>query len=473
MEFTTFRPARRGHLSVRIGGGPVVLRPPTPVAARPQALPGFSRLVPSGSPGGPARVPNVVTHRNFGSEEAYLRAAEIAGRLARLAKGASRINPYVSGALTALDLLDGISQSSEVPWETLFLRTKEGVTGYTVPTGWEQCPNPSWGGSCGARPPPQSWNWFQAQNTVGTCTIGGACPTLQFHSGDDPLGVTTDFPANTSSIVFLRPTPSNPSRRDFVAHFRRTTPYLGGTQTYPSYGTSSASYVPAANMNPLTRVRSLAISRMPSGGEIVAPFARANTAPAIQTISGGRGPIGPKVKVDHEMSRVPVREPEQKKKLFLGPGARRAARVYGALTEVGDALDCLSKAAPSNAYWVHTKGAGGHLQKGVDKHPGAHGPLHERAMALLEPVLNNQIDWGKFGTCLGRETFKDLVIGKLSRAGAVSYGRQVERGYAPKRPVGPGFGSFSQRMPGMQVKTGLEPQSVGDLIGLPEIGGYF
>lgn len=99
--------------------------------------------------------------------------------------------------------------------------------------------------------------------------------------------------------------------------------------------------------------------------------------------------------------------------------------LYGKLTELGDALDCLEKA--------------------MIKRPPGPKPrtLQDRLINAATRIYHNphSVDWPKFVACVIQSNFEDFVVGKAN-----SLANNITKNKYWTRPVGVGAGGFAVRM---------------------------
>lgn len=145
-----------------------------------------------------------------------------------------------------------------------------------------------------------------------------------------------------------------------------------------------------------------------------------------------------------EPGKPPVKNPNGiHKNVPPGPGekedkptdnsGRGVGGVYGGLTEVGDAMDCMQKSFKKNPDPAHHK----------------HAPIPQRfdlkVRRMVSEAAAGNIDWQKFVECMAFNNAQDAAIGMANRA---SSRRLQNNPYSPRRtsPIGWGTGGFSTRM---------------------------
>jgi len=118
---------------------------------------------------------------------------------------------------------------------------------------------------------------------------------------------------------------------------------------------------------------------------------------------------------------VPQLPKPRERKLKFRPSA--AHQIYGALTEIQDALGCLEK--NTSAERPRYKG------------------LHQRIMVLANALVENprSLNIGGFISCMVKENVEDAVIGKANKLA-----NRITQNKDWTRPVGIGTGTWSQRM---------------------------
>lgn len=129
---------------------------------------------------------------------------------------------------------------------------------------------------------------------------------------------------------------------------------------------------------------------------------------------------------------VPPGENEKEEKPLDKTG-RSVKEVWGALTEVDDALDCMEKSFKKNPDPRHLK------------HVPINHRLDLRLYRLIREANAGNIDWQAFVNCMAVNNFQDKIIGRLGGGAA----RQLNRSpYAPRGRAYRGFGTggFSTRM---------------------------
>lgn len=279
--------------------------------------------------------------------------------------------------------------------------------GYTVPSGWTECPNPlpscfvTWGAD------------FQAAFVGpggGACTPTGTCPTNQAV----PLAVPINSPvwSGAGDLLWLKRTSLLP-RYTVSKRFARLVP---GTGPNPVYRRGFV-LLPDQFAAPFPQVEALPETWYPPStkpGVLVG--AHPGAKPAVDFKPGG--PVGGRPTV-----HVPVppnrgdRERKEKPFNYGGPG-----KLYGALTEAADAAACYIEA------------------KGGEAKGGTRAKF-KQAWAIANdpdaPAFNPEA----FAMCMAREQAQDAVIGRLSKGAAKAQNR-----FGPKRPGGYRGGGWGTRM---------------------------
>jgi len=146
------------------------------------------------------------------------------------------------------------------------------------------------------------------------------------------------------------------------------------------------------------------------------------------TKPGGKRPRPPIIHVGNKPT-YPDKPGDEKRRFESGSAAaklyglyQRAGDNYGMLTEIGDALDCMEKAA----------GRGYKAPKG----------LHNRIAKMADHLASGGgMNMGQLGGCLISNQVSDYVIGKVNQIASQA---AVSNPYW-RRPVGPGAGSYMQR----------------------------
>lgn len=130
--------------------------------------------------------------------------------------------------------------------------------------------------------------------------------------------------------------------------------------------------------------------------------------------------------------RVPPERREKEDKPVDDSG-RSVKQVYGAITEVGDAMDCMQKSFKKNPDPSHHK----------------HVPIPQRfdlkVRRMISEAAAGNIDWQQFVNCMAINNAQDAAVGGLNRAAS----RRLQNNpYSPRRtsPIGWGTGGFSTRM---------------------------
>jgi len=102
---------------------------------------------------------------------------------------------------------------------------------------------------------------------------------------------------------------------------------------------------------------------------------------------------------------------------------KKGGNIYGLLTEIDDALNCLEKNVRDDTY-------------------NRRGSLHERVGRMARYLLNQPggMDWIGAGKCMAEENIKDYIIGKMNE-----YARRITQNRNWVRPVGPGTGGWAGR----------------------------
>ena len=263
--------------------------------------------------------------------------------------------------------------------------------------GWSRCATPNWTGVCGPEPAPELWDWQGTGVFNSSCSNGtwGVCPKNQFSAYNDPLGSTIGWPSNVTSVVFSRLSPGTTNRYDLIRRYVRPS-VVGQTTPYPEY-------VPAR-------------TRMPVPA----------TPPFPHLLDRSYGPPRTRVPVKAGPANRPQPPSVRKEEKWVLPTNHPLQRFWGALTEGMDAADCMEKAV---------RATGAKRKRGENGRTG-------QMKFLARSLSQGHGDPGVFFACMASEGLQDKVIGKVNSAAAQAAGKNPYY----KRPAGPGFGGWGQRM---------------------------
>lgn len=315
-----------------------------------------------------------------------------------------------------------------------------GPAGYVVPAGWTQCATPDCPGTV------THWWWSY---TNGTCAALAPCPPGQafptnWPAGTEPAIIPPFFPAR-DNLIWVEET--SPGVGTLRAQFVRP-PNQWETGPLPSYETGRV-ILPDAFGFP---------------GDEASPFPAfapekyygdnmAGTLGATGSLVGSRPGSGPGVGPGPGPGGGPVEPPGPPRPPMMefGPGGGRGrpglhepapprpgdkerkeppfnyglpGKVYGGLTEAGDAAACYIQA------------------KGGEAKGGTRSKL-KQAWAMANDPDAPPLDGPAFMACLAQANAQDAVIGGLSGGAARTQNRSP---YAPKRPGGYRGGGWGTRM---------------------------
>lgn len=254
------------------------------------------------------------------------------------------------------------------------------------------------------------------------------CDVSSVGNSNFPWGSTIPGGSGASRIIVLtQSSTAAAGNRNGRPYFRATHPSSPAAAPIPY--TPGKVILPVAD--PMTEVQ---MEAHPQGrtSNKVRLMTGYQTAAMTVTIPG-RGP--PTKNPDDVHNRVPPGPKEREEKPMDKTG-RSVKEVYGAMTEIGDALDCMQKSM---------KKGSGYKQFGNVKRVPVNQRLDLKALRMAQAAASGQIDWGKFVECMAVNDFKDRVIGGLGGGAA----RQLNRSpYAPKGRAyrGYGVGGGSTRM---------------------------
>ena len=302
-----------------------------PFRATATALPkgGVARMVPSGSPGGPARVP--LTGR-YGSPPSSLNSDS--GWARALARGA------MFAAKSLLKDFGNMSGEVASPDTGEWGRLAQQVV---LKAGWTRCAWPDWTTNVvcngGVEPTIELWDWGSTGASPAACLLG-QCPRNQSSAYNDPLNTTVGWPNSVNQVSYTRRTPGQTNRYDFIRTY--VGPGLAGNPNLPRYVRPT---VPLDGVAPRPETRGpmktgvKTPSRVDVDGRVVAkPSVRPSTDVVFPP---GRPPVIKTGEHVDEPDKVPT------KKVRGVPGAMVAAiKAMHSLTELGDFVDALYEALP-------------------------------------------------------------------------------------------------------------------------------
>ena len=446
-----------GHKSRWAGGtkhasGPFNMSPPRggPVSRPFRGTPsggGLSRLVPSGSPGGPARVPN--SGSMFGTPRSGtplmggFKAAQATTKMRgwqMMLKGFGRLAGPVGVALNAYDAWEW--------WKTQTTQSSP-YAEVVLPAPWVlECPGwlpkQRWWGhnnSCGTGPTSgQITIPASAENTVIAVGAGASAKWRVYLTEANNTILGPNFYRRNATAgmprsgPFTGPTPYKVRTTTNGTGLYTPPPAveqevsLGGRNSTVNTGLDdwwSGQNVPGYFTPAITITITVNPTDSPTESPTGEPVGTPSTGPGVDTGTTTPPHVPTGVSVTGPGPGWHLNVPDESVKWRLGgPWLRNLGRLYGAFTEWDDAMDCLNKAMPGNP-----------CPKSMS--------MHERTACILSRL--GQADPGKAETCMAQENAKDFAIGKWSRMGSDAFGKRGREGWHG-RPVGPGFGGWGARM---------------------------
>lgn len=295
-----------------------------------------------------------------------------------------------------------------------------------LPAGWYRCPTPDWTSSLscdnGQEPTPEFWDWQGTGPGLSDCNFPvpwGVCPQGQGSAFDDPLNTTVGWPADVTSVCYTRRTPGIPfPLYDFIRNYRRPS-VPGQFGPYPVY-TPGRVLLPEVFEDPLAEPQfemEKSYGVRPRVGALTGAVSAA--MPGVEYAPGGP-PGGTPIVHPPVPPRPPHKERKEPPFRYGAPG-----KVYGALTEAGDAAKCYIDAKGGDSAGLGTRGA-----------------LKE-AWRLANDPSAPPLDGQQFMQCMAAAQLQDAAIGRLSKGAAKAQNRSP---YSPKRPGGYRGGGWGTRM---------------------------
>lgn len=311
----------------------------------------------------------------------------------------------------ALNTFIAIAQDWGPEWAKMPSNSVPG--GYVFPSGWTLF--------CTSCCPSSSQNVYH--NAVVYAGFNPGCGNSIKAGVSQAWGTPITLPAGGSSVSEVwgktsnaPPNPQGYTINEWVAPAGfpgGVAPYAPGTVTLPipnALGTSQMERVPSKEQSSPQRLK---------------PY----QSPAMSlTLQPGRPPR----KNPHDVhNHVPPGKNEKEDKPF-DPG-RSVKEVYGALTEVDDALDCMEKSLKDNKDKTHRK------------HVPWNKRLDLRTLRAAQEAYSGNIDWQKFVNCMRINNAKDALIGGISGTASRNLNQSP---YAPRGRAyrGYGVGGGSTRM---------------------------
>lgn len=169
----------------------------------------------------------------------------------------------------------------------------------------------------------------------------------------------------------------------------------------------------------------------PNPGNPTREYPRAETDPKPKTPTIRVPPGGGIVRTPEKHKYMPPGPRVRERKKTLSAGL--VGKLYGGITEVGDAVQAIASAIPGK--------------------PCRNLPLHEKVQCLARNW--DRVNWAKAAFNLAIDQMQDRAIGKISGAADKGFRSAFDHGYAPNRPVGPGSGSWNWH-PDMEIKANGE-----------------
>lgn len=388
-------------------GGPPALRPPTPVAPRTGTGVGnkYNKYILPGpgpkaggryhvmGPGAPSgfRTPRSGVHLPPVVDSPFARNVLRAGQLARMLGRFGPVGRAIDLAGYAMDL-----------WQV----TQEGVPGgdfypYDM-SGFTRI--------CRSQDPPYGHIKWSSNDPHLPCGTPSQVPNTWIGSGVAiPINMRWVSYGKTNPGATRMPLSEQWYREDGLTSPRPYVPPPGlqwplpvPAVVQPMPGTATP---PAPSSQERSQPRPRAVTR---------PLPRPYEEPLPSGIPGGGGPGSPGTHVRHP-------SPGEEKWVLKDPWI---GKIYGKLTEMGDALDCLED---------NMKG----YRKPRDDNGLDQRMIRAAAFLYQHP---NDVDWKGFAKCMVVNNVKDAVIGKANQLA-----NRITKSPYWKRPVGVGRGGFSQR----------------------------
>lgn len=369
---------------------------PYGLPSSPQGVPknGFSRLVPSGSPGGPARPPLVPGGSYKGLSDLAKQAAKHNAALRKMMlKGLLGKIPYAQ----LVQMLEEFS--------TWYSEDNPPIVHMPPGSGWSRCATPN------ACPPAITHQYLPGG--VGTCTGLPACPNNQLLAASGAKMIGTFVGSNVAKVWHLQLV-NKPLPTTWRFH-------IPEEWVRPVPGTPYAPWVRVPMLPaPIERTHWPELSQPRDR-----PYVRLKPGELVAIEFTPRGPTGGKPVIHRPQPPRPPNK-ELKRKMDWGiPG-----KVYGELTEFRDMMDCFAEASGM----AKPKGPIGERARRIYEHLNASNP---------DGSPKHPIDSGKFAQCMLLANAKDFAIGKLSNQTAKNLNRSP---YVSPRPGGYRGGGFGTRM---------------------------
>lgn len=389
-------------------GGPVVPFSGNgkPVPRRSGPASGFQRMVPSGSAGGPARVPNTGTPR---SAMPYA-GAMARGRAANTARILRGLFGPVGLALTLVDLTEWMMTQPEtnIP------------AAWDIPAGWMKCPTPNCEG------PIDYYGWASTTGDCApfaTCPVGQAVSSLSTGNGTLP-GVVHPTRRGLIMCDHTSGTIGTSGARYTMRHqFIRAS---SAVKTLPQFmpATVKPRVVQPAPATLAPPRPSDAVKTYPRARPRDRPRARPNPRPwEVPAVTINVPPKGPQTITDTPHPLQPPGPGMKEKKWRLTDP--KLAKFYGTLTEFADAADCAIKNIANKK-----------------RRPPPPKTLHGKLKYIHDNM--GDLDMAGFAMCLAADHIEDKIIGKVNQLA-----NRITKDKNWVRPVGVGRGSFGARMPKM------------------------
>jgi len=277
--------------------------------------------------------------------------------------------------------------------------------------GWTRCAQPTQ--TCSNTWPPTHQQVIPGNNI---CTAHGTCPTSQVVSANQPvLGAPVATSAGQIRLWDITNASGSPWVGTISSLWRRPVP---GNTVSPYF----RPVVPIGAIFPKPSLMEKTLGQDDPSPDRLKPY-------QVEATDFTIGPR-PRVVVSKGIHNNLKDPPGTRKKPKIPRSA--AGNLYGGLTEIGDVLDCAMRSMKprTDGHRVVTPGGGGRAVG-----------LHEKMIFVLAHVRD--IDWQAFASCVVQNEFSDQLIGRANRFAS----RVVSSNpYYGNRPVGIGFGGFSQRM---------------------------
>ena len=278
-------------------------------------------------------------------------------------------------------------------------------SGWEWPAGWTKCPTPD----CAGNVTHFQWAYSDGMGTLSSCSVQGSCPEGQ--AINTTYGVGQEPPV---AMPFFPP-------RDVLYLVEETSPGLGTIRAQGvrpvNFGTGAVGVTELPEFRPGASMPLAVVNPMPR------PVMRERSYPRPRVAPGGV-PHVPVRNLPPVASRPP--RPGDKEKKWILPTKSPLQKFWGALTEGMDAADCLEKAV---------RATGAKRKRGEDGRTG-------QVKFLARSLAQGHGDPGVFFACMAMDQAEDMLIGKVNQAAT----KAATKNPYWKRPVGPGFGGWGQRM---------------------------